>query len=79
MTVTRDGLETAENVKTRSSPATIAFAVVWACVSSELDTLFAVPPKAVVLILTVNVAVPDADRVVTLVIVLATVAATITR
>lgn len=57
----------------------MAFAVVWAWVCSELETLFAVPPKAVVLILTVNVAVPDADRVVTLVIVLATVAATITR
>ena len=56
--------ELLDRVKAMSSPAanTLALECVWVC--SELLTLFAVPPKAVVLILKVAVQVPLALLVV---------------
>ena len=58
-----------EIVTTMSSPATKAFAELCDCSCSDELTLFAVPPRAVVLILNVAVQVPLADFVVVLVIV----------
>src|SRR5690606_13307684 len=61
--------ELLETVRTISSPALKVFVLAWACDCSMLDTLFAVPPRAVLLTLNVAVQVPLALIVVVSVIV----------
>ena len=64
-------LELLDMVTTKSSPADAALELdcAWDC--SEEETLLAVPPKAVVLILNVAVQVPDEDIEVVSVMVMA--------